>query len=134
VGNNTGRRRGRKKDRRKAGNRPAGSTHRVPPIVRAGERRAEERWTRWGWVTWGRPAACYVIGFQLVYLFIIGDLMGWTSGDGVMLTSLLGYVVTWVHIARLEDPDGRGHPLAVTAVVTVAVTVAALIVRQVIGI
>jgi len=102
-------------------------------ITRATGREAGNHW-RWGWITWGRPAACYVIGFQLVYLFIIGDQTGWTSGDGVMVTSLLGYLVTWIHIVHLEDPDRRGHPLAVTAIVTVAVTVAALIVRQVIGI
>ncbi|WP_188191119.1 hypothetical protein [Nonomuraea sp. SYSU D8015] len=63
-------------------------------------------------------------------MFIIADLMGEVSSDGVLLASLLGFGVTWFHIARL-DPDIRGRPVAVTSIITAVVTVAALILIEI---
>lgn len=93
--------------------------------VRTDPARRDSVWREWGPVT-----AITLVVFELIYFFLVADMIGGTSLAGVIVTGVVGCATVCSRFvqeyARWRSAGSKVVPFLVVGVVSVAVTLAAM--------
>jgi hypothetical protein len=126
---------------RRRARRQAGRFVSVPPEQRrrltqrqrrrmARQARADAAQRRSVWREWGPVTAITLVVFELIYFFLVADMVGGTSIAGVIVTGAIGCVTVCSRFvqeyAGSNSADSRAVPFLVVGLVSVAVTLVAL--------
>ncbi len=96
----------------------------------ARQARADAAQGRSVWREWGPVTAVTLVVFELIYFFLVADMVGGTSITGVIVTGAIGCVTVCSRFvqeyAGSNSADSRAVPFLVVGVVSVAVTLVAM--------
>ncbi|MFI7128951.1 hypothetical protein ACIBQ1_24835 [Nonomuraea sp. NPDC050153] len=82
------------------------------------------------WREWGPVTAMTLVAFELIYFFLVADMIGGTSTAGVIVTAVIGCATVCSRFvqeyAMWRSTDSRAVPFLVVGVVSVAVALVAM--------